>query len=178
MMTPPHLGGHLNKTHTDSGAISFLRTELGIQSVLDVGCGKGGMEEVCQVFGVGWTGVDGDPACFREGVIRHDFTKGFPKNLPEFDLTWSVEFVEHVHEQFLANLLLTFGQARKAICMTHAMPGKPGHHHVNCQLPEYWVDKMKLVGFELSPALTQGVREASSMGREFMRSTGMVFTRK
>ena len=42
-----HLGGHLNKTHTDDSIINFIKYEYDIKSILDIGCGPGGMSQVC-----------------------------------------------------------------------------------------------------------------------------------
>lgn len=163
-------------THIDAGSLALLKGKLGIKSVLDVGCGPGGMSSVCQSVGLSWTGVDGDPACVKEGVIAHDFTIG-QLATHQRDLVWSVEFVEHVDELYLQNVMSAFGLAKKAICMTHAVPGKKGFHHVNCQPPEYWIDKITASGYELDIKLTQQIRAASTMRREFMRNTGMVFTK-
>jgi hypothetical protein len=40
---PEHLGGHLNKTHVDEGALDFLIENFDIATMLDIGCGTGGM---------------------------------------------------------------------------------------------------------------------------------------
>ena len=40
---PKHLGGHGNVTHIDTGLIEFARDELGCKSILDIGCGPGGI---------------------------------------------------------------------------------------------------------------------------------------
>jgi cyclopropane fatty-acyl-phospholipid synthase-like methyltransferase len=171
-----HLGGHCNITHVDYGSLALLKQRLDIKSVLDIGCGPGGMKEMCELIGVSWTGVDGDQSCSKENVITHDFTKG-PLMTHHRDLVWSIEFVEHVDEQHVPNILAAFKLAKKAICMTHALPGKKGFHHVNCQPSEYWIDKIKSCGYELDIELTQQIRENSTMRREFMRNTGMVFTK-
>lgn len=171
-----HLGGHCNVTHVDAGALELLKNQLGIRSVLDVGCGPGGMSGVCQSIGLSWTGVDGDPACAKESVITHDFTTG-PLITHQRDLVWSVEFVEHVDETHLQNVMSAFKLAKTAVCMTHALPGKKGFHHVNCESADYWIDKMQACGYRIDYSLTKQVRGASTMRREFMRNTGMVFTK-
>ena len=33
--------------------------------------------------------------------------------------------------------------------MTHAVPGQAGHHHVNCQPQEYWINLLSQKGFML-----------------------------
>jgi hypothetical protein len=59
--------------------------------------------------------------------------------------------------------------------MTHALPGKNGHHHVNCRTEDYWIDMFKKYDFSLCEYATREVRQCSTMKREFMRETGKVF---
>ena len=40
---PVHLGGHFNRTHVDEGVLLLARSQLGVETLLDVGCGPGGM---------------------------------------------------------------------------------------------------------------------------------------
>ena len=40
---PDHLGGHLNKTHTDRATLLYLIQNFDIKSFIDVGCGPGDM---------------------------------------------------------------------------------------------------------------------------------------
>ena len=49
--------------------------------------------------------------------------------------------------------------------VTFAPPGKGGHHHVNCQTAEYWIDVFANYGFEYDDVTTQTVRKATTMGR-------------
>ena len=69
-------------------------------------------------------------------------------------MAWSCEFVEHVEEKYIENFLATFSSAR-SIFMTYARPGQGGHHHVNENSEEYWVDKFNAFGFELDKELTE-----------------------
>ena len=52
-----HLGGHQGKTHTDEGTLRWAIDKLGVQSMLDVGCGPGGMVELANSLGVDAYGV-------------------------------------------------------------------------------------------------------------------------
>ena len=74
--------------------------------MLDVGCGPGGMIELAESVGISSWGIDGDPYVKRQTpVIIHDYTLGpvDASRLPrkQFDLAWSVEFLEHVEEKFI-----------------------------------------------------------------------------
>jgi 2-polyprenyl-3-methyl-5-hydroxy-6-metoxy-1,4-benzoquinol methylase len=49
---PPHLGGHDNETHLDSGVLDYMIKKYKIESYLDVGCGPGGMVELAASKGL------------------------------------------------------------------------------------------------------------------------------
>ena len=38
-----HLGGHMNKTHLDKGALAWIKNKFNAKTYLDIGCGPGGM---------------------------------------------------------------------------------------------------------------------------------------
>jgi hypothetical protein len=64
-----------------------------------------------------------------------------------YDLAWCAEFVEHVEQQHMANWMATLQRCRY-VCMTFAVPGQHGHHHVNEQPEEYWLDRFHQAGFD------------------------------
>jgi SAM-dependent methyltransferase len=176
---PPHLGGHGNETHVDQGVADYLIDTLGIQSALDVGCGVGDMVGVFARRGLLALGIDGDWTVPRPpdiSVLIHDFTQPLTMTIPEFDLCWSVEFVEHVEEQFMKNYLDVFARCRYVV-MTHAVPDQCGHHHVNCRTPEYWKDVMKNIGFGFDDKQTEQIRSRSTMKADYMRKQGLFFRR-
>lgn len=179
MNLPEHLGGHSNKTHIDGGAINWLKDFIKIKSFVDVGCGPGGMVELAKKKGMRALGIDGDYTLVRSDpslYILHDYTKG-PLVLEErFDLCWSCEFVEHVEEQYVDNFMQTMNCADMVV-VTHAPPGKVGHHHVNCQHAEYWIDVFKNYNFKFDEELTKKVREMSSQLKPFVRHNGLFFVR-
>jgi hypothetical protein len=49
------------------------------------------------------------------------------------------------------------------VVCTHAPPGKPGHHHVNLQEYDYWVERFGEYGFTFDAPKTAELREASNM---------------
>lgn len=181
----PHLGGHANKTHTDRGVLKFANEVLGCKSILDIGCGPGGQLEMAHKVGFNnCIGLDGD-SLLREthdevkksggpiDFIYVDFTKAHVSPQP-YDMAWSCEFLEHVEEEYMDNYMKAF-QACRWVFATHALPGKPGHHHVNCQEQSYWIKKFKEYGFTYDSQLSLQSRKASSMDREFYINTGMVY---
>ena len=113
---------------------------------------------------------------FRSFV--HDYTKGpFLPSLPVIDMIWCCEFVEHVHKKFEDNYMRTMQLARH-VFMTYSDPGKPGHHHVNCEPIDYWLNLFSRYGFAANDYLTSEARKASTMRRDFFRTHGLVFERK
>jgi SAM-dependent methyltransferase len=179
---PEHLGGHLNKVHTDRSTLLYLKGKYNIESMIDVGCGPGDMVELANLRGIVAVGVDGDFTLQEQWkekdlhVYLHDFTHS-PTWLPEnsgFDLGWSVEFLEHVEEKYMDNYMKVFEKCNYVVC-TAAPPGYTGHHHVNCQPQEYWVKKFAEYGFEFDAKETANIRAISGMRKPFMQRTGMFF---
>ena len=52
--TPEHLGGHLNKTNIDGPLLSYIKERFKVKSMLDIGCGPGGMKEVDINMNIDW----------------------------------------------------------------------------------------------------------------------------
>jgi hypothetical protein len=173
-----HLGGHENLTQFDEGAFDYLVARTGARSFLDIGCGPGGMAAYALARGLQARGVDGDPTCARGSafVIEHDFASG-PLDAGRYDLGWAVEFVEHVDEVYVPHFMTTFAGCAN-VFITAAVPGQPGHHHVNCQWGDYWIARFREAGFDYDGEASQGVRAASTMASRFTQNTGMVFRRR
>jgi cyclopropane fatty-acyl-phospholipid synthase-like methyltransferase len=176
---PQHLGGHENETHIDDGALSYIIKTFGIGSMVDIGCGPGGMVDHARRKGLDVVGLDGDFTVERpasiEGLVKiHDFTKGSWDLGKQYDLAWTVEFVEHVEEKYMDNFIHVMKQC-KYVIMTHAFPGQPGHHHVNCQHASYWISAMSKRGFVYDQFNTMGIRNASTMRERYIRQQSLFF---
>jgi len=172
---PPHLGGHFGNTNVDAPTLRYLVARYGIRSMVDVGCGPGGMRGVAQALGVSWVGIDGDPFMGNgapgEIVLVHDYTTG-PFRVAPRDLIWCTEFVEHVEAQYQDHYLATF-DAGHVLFLTAAPPGFPGWHHVNCQPEIYWIDLLGQHGWVVDTEATQWVR--ANGGHVFSQRQGLVF---
>jgi hypothetical protein len=171
-----HLGGHLNRTHTDRGILRWFLENHDIRSMLDVGCGPGGQVELAREWGIDAWGIDGDHTLDRPGdhYIIHDYCVGPSTFDRPVDLVWSCEFVEHVDEQYVPNFVADFARGRW-LCMSYAPPGHDGHHHVNCQPEDYWIECLQQHGFRYRSDITAQVRRASTQAKKFMRKRGLVF---
>lgn len=171
-----YLGGHGWITHTDEGALKYLKDTFGIKTMLDVGCGPGGQVRVAKELGIDAEGVDGDDRLVSENeditINVCDYTQGsFEKKV---DLIWSTEFLEHVKERYQKNYMSTFSCADH-VFITFAPPGKHGTHHVNLQPSSYWIKVFKTYGFEYDENITNEIKANSTMKREFVRNNGLYF---
>lgn len=173
---PEHLGGHANITHIDTNSLKYMKEKYLIKSAYDVGCGPGGMVEAMIKHGIKCDGIDGDYTIKRNcPIIIHDFSKG-PINVEDRDFCWSVEFLEHVYEDFMDNYFSVFKKCKYVLCTASQNPN--AYHHVNVKPISYWVEKFKERGFILLEDDTKWIRNNSNMTRNFVKETGMVFKRK
>jgi len=172
-----HLGGHDNVTHVDQGALQWACDQWGIKSMIDVGCGPGGQVELATSMGIDAIGIDGDHTVSRfddTKFVIHDYTKGVAPVSGQWDLCWSVEFVEHVYARYTLNFIKNMMQCRWII-MSHAKPGQTGYHHVNCQHSDYWVSELNKYGFRYDARLSSQMRKSSTAKKKFLRKSGLVF---
>jgi len=163
-----HLGGYIINL-TDYGDPNTYATEVwdwmisnGIKSVLDIGCGEGHSTKYFIDRGIEVLGIEGGENAIKnspvkESLILHDYTiSAFTPN-KNFDAVWCCEFVEHVEEKYMENFLKSFDYGNK-IFMTHAIPGQPGYHHVNCQNSSYWITILEKRGFKYNQELSLKLR--------------------
>lgn len=186
-LLPPHLGGHFGNVNKDPITLRYLVERYSIKTMIDVGCGPGGMLDEAEALEVGVIGVDGDPFVAEADprIFCHDYTTGpaalwfgsvgvFERTVI-YDLVWCTEFVEHIEAQYQENFLRTFDRGTKALFLTAAPPGFPGWHHVNCQPQEYWIKVLAQRGWQLDEEATQWVR--ANGGHVFTQRQGLVFTK-
>ena len=176
-----HLGGHAGITHIDPGVLRYFRTNHSVKSMLDVGCGPGGQVFEAKKLGLEAHGIDGDYTLDRgkdkNFFTLHDYSKGPSNLLKKVDLVWSVEFLEHVQEQFIPHFLPDL-KSGKFLVVTFARPNETGgHHHVNCNTQEYWIEKIQDDFFKFDETLTNEVKKVSTMTRDFIRNSALVFSR-
>ncbi len=179
-----HLGGAYESGDANTimpDVWGYLLTKYPIKRVLDVGCGYGqAMRWFADIGDCEVTGIDGFPACVASDpsrILLHDFAAGPVPLANDFDLAWSAEFLEHVEEAHLENIMSAFARA-KLVVVTHAEPGQPGHHHVNCQTTNYWIARFAEHGFDHLPAETALLRATDRRHATYGRRTLTVFQRR
>jgi SAM-dependent methyltransferase len=197
MVKDGHLGGYIQGG--DAGTWcpllwAWVVKEFQIRSVLDLGCGEGHSTKFFHDLGCEALGIDGCPQAIEDSVIpghviQHDFCDGPFIPQRKYDLIWSCEFLEHVGEEYLPNILKTLADAGKVILVTHAFPERRarlrqrrerGHHHVNCQPSAYWIRHIESLGFECQVANTLRARTmtlADYPGINHFARSGLLFTR-
>lgn len=181
MVEQGHLGGYVEGGDDATWYPELWQwfvKELGVDSVIDVGCGEGHSSRYFEKLGCEVNAIDGVEST-NEKVFIWDYTEGPLKPQTYYDLVWCCEFVEHIEEQYIPNFLETFKRAR-IVTMTHAIPGQAGYHHVNCREREYWLGVMAAIGYQLDLGVTNIARDKARANRNpwnhFVRS-GLVFVR-
>ena len=141
---------HAGFTNIDVGLVPFLKANSNIKSILDVGCGPGGNVKYFQKIGFEAYGIDGDKETLPKSSNFDyvDYRKGSSKFKGPFDLCWSVEFAEHIEEQYIDNFLIDYKKC-KALIFTAAPKGWGGAGHVHELSENYWITKLENSGFNL-----------------------------
>ena len=137
-------------------------------SVLDLGCGVGKALDFFYEHKIECAGVDGSGLAIRKAQhpeLIKKFNLNNELNLnKKFDLVWAFEFVEHIHPDYVENLIKTFSNHSDRVIISAARPGQGGEGHFNEQNDAYWIQKFKEYGYSLNPELTSRFR---SLGEKF-----------
>lgn len=175
-----HLGGNVfgGDPLTFSPKVwSYLIDRFALKSVMDLGSGLGHAASYFHKHGVPTVAVDGMMFNVFNGVyptVMHDLTKS--PFICSVDMVYCAEVVEHIAEEHINNLLQTF-TCGSVICMTHALPGQGGYHHVNCKDDDYWIKKMQSIGAGYLDIDTTKIRVlATEEGAIHMARSGLVFS--
>ncbi|MCA9235962.1 MAG: class I SAM-dependent methyltransferase [Planctomycetales bacterium] len=152
---------HSQNAHTEAGAIagwSRFAEARHIESVLDVGCGRGmwlsavtqaGVTDVCGVDGVEETA---ETLLFPVERFHHlNLTQPFDLGRT-FDALLCLEVAEHLPQSAADVLVGSLCRHGDLVFFSAAAPGQRGQHHVNCQWPEYWQEKFNCEGFACDDA--------------------------
>jgi hypothetical protein len=179
-----HLGGFNIDGDLWTYEIDLIKefvNEFSVTSVVDLGCGMGYQLDyiIDDLKLTNSLGIEGHPYAVennlqKNNVILHDFCSG-PCNCvngKQFDLAWSSEFLEHIPEKDLPNVIHIFKKS-KFLMFTCAVPGQGGHHHVNCQNSDYWINTLKNNGFTFLSDKTIKYRNIAKY--PYFKETGLIF---
>lgn len=178
----PHLGGNVIEgdpfTHSPS-VWDYLVHRFALRSVLDLGSGRGYAARWFQRSGLDVLAVDGLRENCEKAIhptLQVDLTRG--SVYCRVDLVHCQEVVEHIHADHLENLLASLTCGRY-IVMTHALPGQGGHHHVNEQPTEYWIQHLQRHGCEVLVEDSNRIRNlAAKDGAKYLAQTGLVLVNR
>jgi SAM-dependent methyltransferase len=178
----PHLGGNTirpDKNTWSPSSWTYLIEKFDIKKMTDLGSGQGHTSQWFKEKGVEVTAVEGLEFNVKNSVvpaILHDLTVApFEQDT---DLVLCVEVVEHIEEIYLEFLLTSLCQG-KILFMTHAVPGQPGYHHVNCRDSEYWIDHISRKGYNLLEKESQEIRKLADTDKaRHLSRNGMIFLKK
>lgn len=191
-----HVGGTASTGDPDSWfpeLWSWAIAKIKARTMLDVGCGVGFSQRFFDKSGVRTTGIDGSKMvlgrhllkdCQGTEVLLHDFTVG-PWVRSTYDIVWCCDVAEHVEAEHSQNIVDTLA---KAVCsdglllFCAAPVGAGGYHHVNCQDPPYWIERLESAGLKHSHELSEEARGLCGphYGRgpkNYFKRSGMVFQR-
>jgi SAM-dependent methyltransferase len=154
-----------------------------VKSVLDVGCGYGYSTRWFRQEGIDVDGIEGSVSisadAVSDDVLCHDFRDGRCDAIRDtYDLGWCSEFLEHMDARYEPCYMAALARCR-FLAVTAAMPGYGGHHHVNEQPPEYWIERFRDYGFAFRQDETNRLRtlchEQHPIGH--FQGTGLFFER-
>eukprot|EP00586_Coscinodiscus_wailesii_P020042 CAMPEP_0172516992 /NCGR_PEP_ID=MMETSP1066-20121228/280849_1 /TAXON_ID=671091 /ORGANISM="Coscinodiscus wailesii, Strain CCMP2513" /LENGTH=350 /DNA_ID=CAMNT_0013298729 /DNA_START=136 /DNA_END=1188 /DNA_ORIENTATION=+ len=176
----PHLGGFtaIDYQGLSPRAWKLMVEELGVKSLLDVGCGRGISTSYFMYHSVDVQCVEGSHDAVTqsllppERVVEHDFSRGPWWPARTVDAVWCVELLEHIGRQYHVNLFPSFEKAA-LVFASHSNWG--GWHHVEVHSDDWWIAKFQMFGFVYSKYLTEMVRHAASTGMEETLPNGEKF---
>lgn len=169
----PHLGGFVDggvdMMGVSPAAWKWMVQRHGIQSLLDVGCGRGISTAWFLSHGVDAQCVEGSHDAVlqtylpTDKVTEHDFSRGPWWPPTTVDAVWCVELLEHVGRNFHKNTMPAFRRAG-LIYATHSNWG--GWHHVEVHDTQWWIAKFESFGFVYSAYLTDQIKKVAVEHRD------------
>ena len=126
-----------------------------LQSVIDVGCGRGVWLDEFVKKGVGLVkGRDGEwvqsanPLVGPEEFEATDLAQPFSE-LRKYDLAMTLEVAEHIDEESADTFVASLVKLSDNVMFSAAIKGQGGQHHVNERPLSYWIEKFKAHEFEV-----------------------------
>jgi SAM-dependent methyltransferase len=150
-------GGQLQKEldknrHSAQVLLARVQEYVGVKSMLDVGCGLGTWLHEGQAMGFEVAGVEGpwsepdkleiDPSLVTITDLEAPIDLG-----RTFDLAVCLEVGEHLSDKAAPHLVNTLTSHAPHIMFSAAVPYQGGHHHINEQTHQYWIDLFAAKGF-------------------------------
>jgi hypothetical protein len=133
--------------------IKRLMDFIEINSVVDIGCGRGAWLDVCLKFGGSMAvGYDGDWNSQEQMINKNIIFRANDLNTKiasseRFDLSMSLEVAEHIKPENSDLFLDNLTQFSDVVLFGAAFTGQPGTDHINCNPHSFWAFKMRERGY-------------------------------
>ena len=133
--------------------VPLVLGRVGVNSVVDVGCGTGTWLSVFRRHGVeDIVGIDGDHVDRRELEVPPDCFVPFDLTQRlhldrSFELVVSLEVAEHLPTQCAETFVKSLISLGPIVLFSAAIPFQGGVHHVNEQWPAYWAGLFDQEGY-------------------------------
>lgn len=154
---------HPAKLRRDAHIARALETHYAPNSVIDFGCGIGGLLWYFDKKGIEIKGVDGHDAAREHCIISRadveirDLRQPFDAG-GGFDLAVAIELVEHIPSKYADTLVRSIVSSAPDVVLTAARPGQGGRHHVNEREAAYWSDKFEIEGYIRNESSEEALR--------------------
>ena len=122
-------------------------------SVIDIGCGHGYWLREFQLLGTSEIqGIDGDYISKDSLAIPPSKFTAYDLNTPliverQYDLAMSIEVAEHLNPESSNHFVESLCKLSNIVLFSAAIPGQPGHCHINANWPDFWADKFSQHGY-------------------------------
>jgi SAM-dependent methyltransferase len=144
--------------------VQAIMSTLSPKSVVDVGCAIGDLVKGFQDLKIRALGIEGSRAAApyvvldEMSILYEDLRLPLPP-MSKFDLLISFEVFEHIEEEYADQLCKNVTELSDNLLISAAPPGQEGHHHFNCQLPEYWSAKFEKLNFSRVTSVEHRIKQ-------------------
>ena len=147
------------------------------QRVLDIGCGPGIYVDALRKRDINAFGYDIDERVDGKEYLKQESMFDVED---QGDLVTCIEVAEHIDGEMndeIASSLHRLVAPGGTLIFSAAQPGQAGTGHINCQVPEYWAEKLGATGLtrnlEKEKAMKSYLRKGYFMG--WFMNNAMVF---
>lgn len=142
----------------------WIDTEYQSFDVLDVGCGPGIYVDAMRERGIEATGIDIDPRIKNKKFVSQESIFETDKKAK---LVLCLEVAEHIENELSDDLVRSIVDCIKpggSLIWSAAQPGQGGIGHINCQLPDFWMQKFLECGLTWNIEKEQAVKAFAKSG--------------
>jgi len=156
----------------------WISRELAPKSVLDIGCGPGTYVRALRDLKVKATGIDTDDRVIGQKYLEQRSLFDLKKKA---EVVMCIEVAEHIETEKsdeIAKCVACAVTAGGYLIWSAAQPGQGGVGHINCQLPEFWQEKLESNGLTRALKLEKEMKDFIGSGYHmgWFMNNAMIFT--